>query len=300
MRIFVTGTTGFLGAHIANVCIDKGHEVLCLKRNFSRSLFRPEIEKKLKWVNSDIQGWKSDVFTFQPDILIHAAWSGVSSLDRNDREIQRRNIELAAVLLKIYPYKQVIMLGSQDEYGRLDSLVDEKHGLYPVTEYGKAKIECSVLLMDYCEKNNIDWQWIRVFSIFGELQNENWLIPSIIRKCISGDTEMNATPAEQIYSYLYSLDFAEAIESMLGVRHKSGVYNLSSNQPILLKDIFLKIKKITASSIRFNFGALPYRNGQSMYIMSDSQKFIDAFGPFQRTGFEIGLLRTIEYIKGKR
>lgn len=46
MRIFVTGATGFLGAHIANVCIDKGHEVLCLKRNLSRSLFRPEIEKK--------------------------------------------------------------------------------------------------------------------------------------------------------------------------------------------------------------------------------------------------------------
>lgn len=299
MKIFITGATGFLGVHIAIACIAKGHEVLCLKRNISRNLFSPDIEKYVKWVNLELVGWQHEIQSFEADILIHAAWEGVSSLNRNDEAIQRRNIELTATIMTLCPYKQIIMLGSQDEYGKINTLVDEIHPLHPITEYAKVKIECCNLLIDYCETKCIEWHWIRVFSVFGEFQSVDWLIPSVIKRCLSGDRDMDVTLGEQVYSYLYSSDFASAIKLLLGVKGKSGIYNLSSHVPVTLKDLFLEIKKHTSSSIHFNFGALPYRKDQSMLIMGDSRKFIDAFGTFQNTNLETGLLRTIEYYQKK-
>lgn len=53
MKIFITGATGFLGYHIANACIAKGHQVLCLRRTTSVSLFNDNVEHDVLWVNSD-------------------------------------------------------------------------------------------------------------------------------------------------------------------------------------------------------------------------------------------------------
>lgn len=76
MRIFVSGATGYLGYHLVKVAINQGHEVLCLKRSTSKSLFESDIEEKIQWVIND-DNLKSKVDSFQPDVLFHAAWGGV-------------------------------------------------------------------------------------------------------------------------------------------------------------------------------------------------------------------------------
>ena len=53
MKIFVTGATGYLGYHFVKVAIAQGHEVLCLRRPTSVSLFEPIVEKEIQWVNND-------------------------------------------------------------------------------------------------------------------------------------------------------------------------------------------------------------------------------------------------------
>ena len=69
MKIFVSGATGYLGYHFVKVAINQGHEVLCLRRPTSRSLFEAEIENKVKWVVND-EELKSAVIDFQPDELL--------------------------------------------------------------------------------------------------------------------------------------------------------------------------------------------------------------------------------------
>lgn len=46
MRIFVTGATGYLGYHFANVAVSQGHKILCLRRTTSKSLFEPILKQK--------------------------------------------------------------------------------------------------------------------------------------------------------------------------------------------------------------------------------------------------------------
>ena len=52
MKAFVTGASGFIGSYLVKALVDKGHEVLCLKRPTSKLDAFEEYINKVKWVNN--------------------------------------------------------------------------------------------------------------------------------------------------------------------------------------------------------------------------------------------------------
>ena len=298
MNIFVTGATGYLGYHFVNVAVSEGHNVLCLRRPASVSLFDPVIENQIQWVNNNNEATLQDVVNvFQPDVLFHAAWGGVRGQGRDDSAIQEENINMSRKMFSLYPYKQIIALGSQAEYGFYNGPVMETDALVPENLYGKAKVLASRELQVYCEKHNIEWQWIRIFTVFGEKQTGG-LIKLVTEKCLAGEKEFDTTEGKQRYSFLYTFDFARAICGVLGVKGKSGIYNLSQPFDVYSnRQILQKIKDKMRSNIQFNYGALPYPKHQVMYMDGYVNKFEQAFGSIPHTDFDEALERTIESIK---
>lgn len=299
MRIFVTGATGCLGYHFVNVAVSRGCKVLCLRRPTSKSLFEPIIEQAIEWVSNDDPRLPEVVKKFQPDILFHAAWGGVRGEDRDNIDIQYENIIMSRKLFKLYSYKQIISIGSQAEYGLYKDLVRENHLLRPAIEYAKAKIQCCNEMKEYCETHNIEWQWIRIFTVFGEKQTGG-LIKMAIEKCLGDEKFLPTTLGEQRYSYLYSFDFARAVCNMLGCKGKSGIYNLSQPRCLLSNRYVLeKIKDLTGSNIELQFGAIPYPENQVMLMDGCVTKFEQAFGSIPFTDFDIALQNTISSFKNK-
>ena len=298
MKIFVTGATGYLGYHFVNVAISQGHRVLCLRRPTSVSLFEPIVEKQIQWVNNDdIKKLREIVNAFQPDVLFHAAWGGTRGRERNDAAIQENNIQMSKDLITLYPYQQIIVLGSQAEYGFYFGPVMETDKLKPNTIYGQAKITTCDFLREYCEAHNIEWQWIRLFTLFGENQTGG-LIKIFTEKCLNGEKEFNTTKGLQRYSYMYTFDIAKAICMMIGSKGKSGIYNLSQPNDVYTNQwILTHIKELMHSEIQLNFGAMPYEQNQVMYMDGYVTKFENAFGDIPHTDFEVALGRTIESIK---
>lgn len=294
MKIFVTGATGFLGFHFVNVAVSMGYQVLCLRRNTSISLFDTFVEGKIQWINIEAPNLKEVVNSFRPDILLHAAWGGVRGADRNNRKIQNENLETSQQVFELFPYKQIVALGSQAEYGFYHGPVSEEHTLHPSMEYAYAKIRCCNYLKKYCASKNIEWQWIRVFTVFGEKQTGG-LIKLAIDKCRSKDKEFDTTDGEQRYSYLYAFDFGRALCQVVGSKGKSGIYNLSQPMEVHSNRYILEcIKEKLHSDIQFNFGAIPYLDGQIMLMDGMVAKFIDAFGSIPHTDFDLALNNTIE------
>lgn len=270
MKILLTGSTGFIGKHIADQCLRQGHELLCIR-------------------HGQLAAAAGTIKEFSPEVLVHSAWGGVSAADRNDAAIQQANVEMSEAIIKAYPYKQIICLGSQDEYGVLSGIADESHPLNPVTEYAKAKVRVCLMLKEYACEKGIEWQWLRLFSLYGPGQSEKWMIPSIIARCLSGEKSMDVTAGEQKYACLWVEDLADGIVRMFGSQGKSGIYNMSASTPVALKDLFLKIRELTGSKLEFRFGALPYRANQSMVICGDCSRYSSAFGPLEKTGLNQGL-----------
>lgn len=291
MRILLTGVTGCLGEHIARAAVARDHELLCLVRNISTVSDIVSQSGRVRLINYK-ENIEYEIGNFSPDVFIHTAWQGVREL-RDDSNVQRTNIVLFSYLLSLYSYKQVLALGSQDEYGFYSAPVKEECVPKPISEYGKAKVECSRILAEYGERTGAEWQWIRVFTVYGEGQRGG-LIPAVVRSCMRDDF-FPTTEGNQVYSYLYAGDFAEAICNILGEKGKSGIYNLSQGEELHSnKEVINTIVHHLKSTITVEFGAIPYPRGQIMLMHGDSTKFRAAFGSIPHTNFLTSLQLTVQ------
>lgn len=300
MKILLTGATGFLGSHIAEVLYCAGYELLLTKR-IESSLWRcSTFIDKVKWSNTDLNTFESDVCEFRPDVIINSAWSGVSAKDREQWSVQLENLQYQQRLLDLavkIGVKKIIGIGSQAEYGLFDGCINELYSAIPTSAYGAVKLSSLTILRTFCEENHITWHWFRLFSCFGEREDENWLIPATIRNMLSTD-KMDLTLGEQQYSYLYIKDVANIFLSAIENTAESGVYHIAANVQRPLKDILLEMRDYLNPMFKLNFGALPYRKNQSMINGSINTKTQNAFGVIETSDFKEKLIQTIEYYKG--
>jgi len=296
MKILLTGATGFLGSHIAENLISHNFELILTKREHSSFKNCQSFQNEVTWIDTDSALWIDKIIELKPEIIIHAAWNGVSSVNREDWENQLTNIDFMYQLLKIAErsnVKKFISLGSQAEYGQFEGKITEEYPLNPTSSYGAIKLAVSELQKAICTENKINWYWLRVFSVFGEREHEKWLIPSVINKMLTECTEMDFTLGEQEYAYLYVTDFADSITNVVLQDAPSGIYNVSSDNPIHLKELLMLIRDKVNPVFKLKFGALPYRSNQSMRIEGDSSKFNKAFGQINTSDFTIKLERVI-------
>ncbi|MEI7501825.1 MAG: NAD(P)-dependent oxidoreductase [Paludibacter sp.] len=296
MKILLTGATGFLGSHIAENLNNSKHELLLTKRLNSSLKNCQSFCTNVKWINIDTEEWTKQVISYKPDIIIHAAWNGVFSSNRENWDSQLTNINFIYQLLKIgekCKVKKFISLGSQAEYGLFEGKITEEYPVNPNSSYGAIKLATYELVKSFCEDTKIDWYWLRIFAIFGERESENWLIPSVISKMLSEIKEMDFTLGEQKYAYLYAADFAQSVSNVVMKYGPSGVYNVSSSNTQSLKDLLQMIRDQINPDFKLNFGILPYRINQSMHIEGDSTKFNNTFGHINSEDFNDKLERVI-------
>ena len=93
-------------------------------------------------------------------------------------------------------------MGSQAEYGNYNKTINENDICKPTTLYGKSKLFCSKLANELCLHYNINFSWLRLFSVYGPDDNQNWLIPYLINKMILGDT-VNTTLRADMGLFIY-------------------------------------------------------------------------------------------------
>jgi nucleoside-diphosphate-sugar epimerase len=231
------------------------------------------------------------------DTIIHGAWIGVESNERDDLKIQAKNIQLLLDLLQVAKKKGInkfIFLGSQAEYGKINGIVAEFEDCEALNAYGSVKLACLEILKTFSKNNNINWIWLRLFSLFGEKENNTWLIPSLIEK-IKNESEMNLTLGEQKYAYLYVKDFALIIERLVKFEIQSGIYNVSSDIVRSIRSVAEEIRDRVNPKFQLNFGAIKYRDNQSMHIQGSINKLNDQIGKVEFTDFFIAIQNTINY-----
>jgi len=298
--VLITGATGFLGSHIAEEFIKDGFNIVALKRSTSKLWRCSGFNDKIKWICCDnIIDAETEIINSSPEILIHAAWNGVKACDRDNWIKQEINLSFLISILEIAKkanISKIVALGSQAEYGNFEGSIDEDYPCNPNSAYGATKLCSSTLLKSYAVHNNIDWYWLRIFSIFGPREEKNWLIPATINNLLK-KKEMNLTPCEQQYDYLFTKDFSSAILSIVkSNKSKSGIYNLASGTSIKIKDILSFLEnRLSPHHKLLQIGALPYRSNQVMQMQGNSDRFFELFKFKPTYSIYSGLEETINY-----
>lgn len=296
MKVFLTGASGFIGAYVLRELLSQGHELTCLKRPTSNLSSLGTAAEQVHWANTD-EDWQTIFRDFHPEAVINLAWDGVSSADRVIWQKQVPNINFQQELLNLSAecaVRKFIGIGSQSEYGDFEGVIDENFPVNPKTAYAASKLACQDLLKCFCEINHIEWYWFREFPLFGPGESDRWLIPSLIKAMCTKDS-MDLTPGEQLLPYLYVGECAKAIVSPLQTGDKSGIYNVCADNPRPLKELVTMIKDKVNPAFKLNFGALPYRFGQSMFMGSHTDKLARNLYTLDTTSFETHLQETIHH-----
>lgn len=306
LKVWVTGATGFIGSNIAKHLINQGHSVIATHRNSSNFEKCDDFADCIEWINTDRHDWEAGIQNSQPNVLIHAAWGGIDTSQRNNWEVQLQNFNLTQLyfdLAKIAGVRKIIALGSQAEYGMKGHATKEEEELIPQDAYGSIKILASNYLRSNFNDSETAWYWIRIYSLFGENENPEWLIPSVATRLLKKET-INLTACDQVYNYLYIGDFLRQLDQIIHDKNKqSGIYNICNSESIQLKDLLRKTCNAAGVDEQLlNFGALPYRPNQNMMMMGDNSKFLKTFeiNDTGQLGIEAGLKRTINHHKQKQ
>lgn len=287
MRVLLSGATGFIGGYVLRALRKRCFEVMALYRDEAK------IDESVRchWLKTEGE-WIEQAREFAPETVIHTAWIGVTAAEREDWSLQIQNVALQQRLLDLHP-KQFIALGSQAEYGTINAVVDENFPANPTSAYGAVKLACLDITRSYCTQHRINWFWFRLFSTFGPGEGQGWLIPSAIKK-MTTESQMDATAGEQRYSYLYVGELARVVALSVSAGAPCGIYNLSSGRTISIRELFERIRDKVNPDFRLNFGAIPYRERQSMMVGADTSKINRWICRINDRDFDEQLKKTIE------
>jgi nucleoside-diphosphate-sugar epimerase len=282
MKILMTGATGFIGSHIAENLVKEGHQIYAICRNKSNFDKCEQFKNKVTWINQDYPDWRKEMVSIELDQFIHTAWAGVTATERNDWTLQLSNFEFSKSMIDLairLNAQKIICLGSQAEYGMYNYKVTEEHVPEPADAYGAIKLLTLYYLQNSSAQSNISWYWLRIFSVIGENENKSWLLSQVMDKLLSGE-EIELTPGEQFYDYLYIADFIHALKQIITCDSDlSAVYNICSGRPVKIKQLLLLVaEKLNSNISALKFGAIPYRKNQNRYMVGSPERFEAMFG----------------------
>ncbi len=277
MRVFITGSSGFVGSFFLRSLLSSAeYKVAVLLRSPEKAWRIKDLLNQVDVIEGDLDCLseiKGKVSVFQPDAIVHLGWAGVSSSKRND-PAQWRNIVSTMELVELaseLSIKTWIGLGSQAEYGPCKDRIDENHPTNPTTFYGTSKLAAQGLSQRLCMQNGIRYVWLRLFSSFGPMDNTEWLIPYLVEKLMKKERP-SLTAAEQLWDYIYVEDVANALKATLDSKNAQGVFNLGSGKAYRLKTIIEDIRDLIDPNLPLGFGEIDYRSDQVMHLEADISK----------------------------
>jgi nucleoside-diphosphate-sugar epimerase len=168
MKALVTGATGFIGSHLADVLLRKGFEVTCLVRNTSNLSYLEDLNVKL--VQGDCMK-KESLYNAvaDADYVFHLAGltKACSEADFFNANVKGTENILAAVLEKNRDIKRFVYMSSLAAAGPSGdgAPLKEYCPALPVSLYGKSKLEGEQLALGH--RNDIPVVVIRPPAVYG-------------------------------------------------------------------------------------------------------------------------------------
>lgn len=170
-NVIITGTSGFLGIHLANVCSAAGYEIIGIDRNP-----KPENIRFIKYIQSPLDDidWEIILDKYQPFACFHlAASSSVANSIKDPFGDFSRVLPSTARLLHCIanksPNTKFIFFSSAAVYGNPDSLpISEISIVRPISPYGVHKHVAEQMIYAISSCFKLCTINLRIFSAFGD------------------------------------------------------------------------------------------------------------------------------------
>ncbi|MFZ0955480.1 MAG: SDR family oxidoreductase [Candidatus Sulfotelmatobacter sp.] len=212
------------------------------------------------------------------------------------------NVLVAARDAKV---KRVVYAASSSAYGDTPTL--PKHEAMtpdPISPYAVAKLASERYMISFFRCYGLETVSLRYFNIFGPHQDPSSQYSGVLAKFISqmlrGERPSIYGDGEQSRDFTY---IDNAVEANLLACHAPAsqaagkVFNVATGRRVTLNETFQLLRNMTSYKGQPNYG--PERGGDIKHSLADISQAEKYLGYKPKVDFEAGLLRTVEWYRGK-
>lgn len=271
MNILVTGAAGFVGGHVVEALLSRGHQVKAADRDEARARKMPWFER-CRFVTCDIHQLRAnprEIFG-EAEAVIHLAWPGLP----NYKALFHYEVNLPAdyrflKALVADGYSQILVTGTCFEYGMQNGCLSEKMVTRPANPYALAKDTLRKCMEMLQMEFPFRVQWARMFYLYGEGQNPQSLLAQLDQAIERGDSVFNMSGGEQLRDYLPIQQVADYLAAIVEDREFNGIVNVCSGRPISVRSLVEGHLAQRGKSMRLNLGHYPYPDYEPMAFWGD-------------------------------
>jgi dolichol-phosphate mannosyltransferase len=237
----------------------------------------------------------------RPRTVFNCVSYGAYSFETDAQLIYQTNFNLTAKLLPRLATKKIaayVHAGSSSEYGDRSAGPREDDLPAPNSDYAVSKAACANLLHYWGKKQALRCANIRLYSVYGPLEDSSRLIPTVVRLGLQGGYPELVDP-QVSRDFVYVDDVSEAFVTVaLNLRDEDfgESFNIGSGRKTSIADVAAAAAKL------FGIATPPvYRSCESSLDLSEwfansPRRAIVWDG--RRTGFDDGLACTAEWYRG--
>ncbi len=303
-RIIITGADGFIGRYLVFEFVKNEYEVYAIVRNLEKAKNILGDIRHLHIIQCSMDQYAT-LHTYsclkKIDAVLHFAWSGVSSEESKDPQIQLENVASSCVLMneaKQLGIKKFLYAGSLMEYEHLKAFSEGFYNVSMRNIYHVAKNTARNMLKIIANNNDIDFFEITISNVYGVGEISNRFINTAMRNMLS-NKPMQFTAGEQLYDFIYIEDAANAIRLVLEKGKKNKDYYIGNIIQKKLKDFIIEMRDEINPNYELKLGEIPFRGISLNYTEFDTKGIYTDCGFEPQYDFNMGVRKTADWLKDK-
>ena len=326
-KIFITGSSGFIGFHVAKKFLEKGikvHGFDSMNNYYDVSLKKSRLKilkkyKNFSFTRGNLENYKillRSIIKFRPKIIIHlAAQAGVRFSIKNPDNYLNSNILGTFNILKIahnIKVKHLIIGSSSSVYGANKKIpfkeIDKSD--HQVSFYAATKKSTEALAHAYSSLWKLPITMLRFFTVYGPFGRPDMAYFKFTKKILKGQKIDIYNKGKMYRDYTYVDDIVDGIFKILNKIPKINskrkikndslspvapfrILNIGNTKKIYLLDFINTLEKILDKKIKRNY--LPMQKGDVHSTLSDSSLLKRLTGYNPRTNYKIGIKNFLDW-----
>ena len=266
-RILVTGGAGFIGSHMCDLLLSKGHEVVALdhlftgrKSNIKHLPSNPNFEFVLHDVTVPILLEADEVYHLAcPASPVHYQYNAIKTIKTNVMGTINMLGLAKRTGAKFLLASTSEVYGDPLEHPQKESYWGNVNPIGPRSCYDEGKRVAETLTMNYHLDNKVDTRIVRIFNTYGPrmLFDDGRVVSNFIVQALKNEPITIYGDGSQTRSFCFVSDLIRGFVALMENEGFSDPVNLGNPNEMTVKELAEKIIFLTGSKSDITYMDLP-------------------------------------------